>query len=55
MQWTFNEIPHSELPIDLWKVLTERRAAKIAWPYWRPAYSDDFIEYLESNTNIDSL
>ena len=48
-EWTYRELPKSELPVQEWKNLAGRRSWQVSWAADKNARDQDFVEWMEKN------
>ena len=48
-EWTYSELPKSELPVQEWKSLARRRSWRISWAAEKDARDEGFVEWMEGN------
>ena len=48
MQWTFREVPESEVPVELWRSLhKENLHRRVFWESQKTMFNQDFVEFYE--------
>ena len=48
-EWTYSELPKSELPVQEWKSLARRRSWRVSWAAEKNARDEGFVEWMEGN------
>jgi hypothetical protein len=48
-EWTYSELPTSELPVQEWKSLARRRSWRVSWAAEKNARDEGFVEWMEGN------
>ena len=48
-EWTYSELPKSELPVQEWKSLARRRSWRVGWTAEKNARDEGFVEWMEGN------
>ncbi len=49
MDWTYNEIPESLIPIERWRVITSEPSRQKFWEARKAEFSDDFVQFMDAN------